>query len=211
MLLCENFAFSGLQKIHGYGALGINTTPSPQDFDVKIKKINTMWPETLFLSSITVAAKSVCYSGLGCFDDSLRCNSRPLPQSPSDINTKFYLFTPENPDSYQVIDWTNDASIVNSNFRDSRGTKFIIHGFTDRILTQDFLDMKDGFLSIVSHLKIGYFCAIGTLPGMGFGLLNGEEKSVDKWLKCPGRQYLHDREPISLTRGGGNPKPRQGR
>ncbi|KAJ8026248.1 Pancreatic lipase-related protein 2 [Holothuria leucospilota] len=105
---------------------------------------------TVLLWTTNVGAKSVCYSGLGCFDDNLRCNSRRLPQSPSDINTKFYLYTRENRQTYQVIDWTNDASIVNSKFRGSRETKFIIHGFRDRIMTpdSDFLDMKDSFLSI---------------------------------------------------------------
>ncbi|KAJ8026249.1 Pancreatic triacylglycerol lipase [Holothuria leucospilota] len=98
--------------------------------------------------STNVAAKSVCYEDVGCFDTELPCNLHILPQSPSEINTRFYLFTPENPSTYEVIDWTDDASIVNSNFQGNRDTKFIIHGFISNIMEQKFQDMKDAFLSI---------------------------------------------------------------
>ncbi|KAJ8026295.1 Pancreatic triacylglycerol lipase [Holothuria leucospilota] len=96
-----------------------------------------------------LAAKEVCYEGFGCFDTSLPCNkiSVHLPQSPSEINTEFLLYTPENPKTEQVIDWNDDDSIINSNFQGSRDTKFFIHGYTDDAKRPVNQDMKDALLS----------------------------------------------------------------
>ncbi|KAJ8026293.1 Pancreatic lipase-related protein 2 [Holothuria leucospilota] len=112
----------------------------------------TITLSTLFLlaTHVTVGAKNVHYADLGDFDDDLTCNlGAPLPQKPSDIQTEFYLFTPENPTTWDnFIRWKDNASIVNSNFQGSRGTKFIIHGYNSNIKNGRFEKMKDALLSI---------------------------------------------------------------
>ncbi|OBS65905.1 hypothetical protein A6R68_05555, partial [Neotoma lepida] len=80
--------------------------------------------------------EEVCYDKLGCFSNDppwSGTTDRPLkalPWSPSKINTRFLLYTNENPNNYQQI--TADASTIrNSNFKTNRKTRFIIHGFID--------------------------------------------------------------------------------
>ncbi|XP_055447697.1 pancreatic triacylglycerol lipase [Psammomys obesus] len=82
------------------------------------------------------AGKEVCYDRLGCFSDDAPWSgttNRPLkglPWSPKQINTRFLLYTNENPKNYQQI--TADASSIRrSNFNTNRKTRIIIHGFTD--------------------------------------------------------------------------------
>jgi hypothetical protein len=54
------------------------------------------------------SGKEVCYERLGCFSDDAPWAGiieRPLkilPWSPSDVNTRFLLYTNENQDNYQV-------------------------------------------------------------------------------------------------------------
>ncbi|XP_072288144.1 pancreatic lipase-related protein 2-like [Pyxicephalus adspersus] len=78
----------------------------------------------------------VCYDRLGCFSDawpysgSLQRPSAKLPWTPEQINTRFFLYTRSNQNSYQVISATNPSTISSSNFRTSRKTRFVIHGFT---------------------------------------------------------------------------------
>ncbi|KAG2462914.1 LIPR2 protein, partial [Polypterus senegalus] len=80
----------------------------------------------------------VCYDRLGCFT-----NDRPwagtlerpiakLPWSPETINTRFALFTRQNPSQHQEISAISPSSISNSNFQLSRKTHFIVHGFIDK-------------------------------------------------------------------------------
>lgn len=55
-----------------------------------------------------ISGLEVCYDKLGCFSDSAPwsgTSERPLkalPWSPSKINTRFLLYTNENPDNFQV-------------------------------------------------------------------------------------------------------------
>ncbi|DBA13653.1 TPA: hypothetical protein GDO54_018637, partial [Pyxicephalus adspersus] len=82
------------------------------------------------------AGAEVCYDRLGCFSDawpysgSLQRPSAKLPWTPEQINTRFFLYTRSNQNSYQVISATNPSTISSSNFRTSRKTRFVIHGFT---------------------------------------------------------------------------------
>ncbi|KAL7890066.1 hypothetical protein AOLI_G00023240 [Acnodon oligacanthus] len=94
----------------------------------------------------------VCYGDLGCFPEYPSNGSckRPhgyVPQSPEKINTKFYLFTPENPDKYQVISADRD-SIAESNYKSRRRTRFIIHGFISKGDDQWLLDMCQVMLTV---------------------------------------------------------------
>ncbi|XDC66760.1 hypothetical protein R6Z07M_017942 [Ovis aries] len=81
--------------------------------------------------------KEVCYDRLGCFSDdspwagTIERPLKVLPWSPKEVNTRFLLYTNENPNNFQEI--VADASIIaNSNFKTSRKTRFVIHGFTDK-------------------------------------------------------------------------------
>uniref|UniRef100_A0A7N5P802 Triacylglycerol lipase n=1 Tax=Ailuropoda melanoleuca TaxID=9646 RepID=A0A7N5P802_AILME len=94
-----------------------------------------LWTFAVLLGA--VAGREVCFDKLGCFSDDAPWSGtldRPLkalPWSPAQINTRFLLYTNENPDNYQLI--TSDASnIRNSNFRTNRKTRIIIHGFIDK-------------------------------------------------------------------------------
>ncbi|XP_008581536.1 PREDICTED: pancreatic triacylglycerol lipase-like isoform X2 [Galeopterus variegatus] len=91
-----------------------------------------LWTLSLLLGA--VAGKEVCYDRLGCFSNEAPwagTTQRPLtvlPDSPEDVNTRFLLYTNENPDSYQELA-ADDSTISSSNFKTDRKTRFIIHGF----------------------------------------------------------------------------------
>ncbi|XP_075071626.1 pancreatic triacylglycerol lipase-like [Mixophyes fleayi] len=78
----------------------------------------------------------VCFDRLGCFSDAAPYSGtveRPftrLPWTPEQINTRFLLFTRDNQNRYQVISAVDPSTISSSNFRTSRKTRFVIHGFT---------------------------------------------------------------------------------
>ncbi|XP_075204239.1 pancreatic triacylglycerol lipase-like [Anomaloglossus baeobatrachus] len=84
-----------------------------------------------------VKGAEVCYTRVGCFSDAkpwAGTIDRPITKlswDPSKINTRFLLYTRNNQNSFQVISATNPSSISSSNFRTSRKTRFVIHGFTD--------------------------------------------------------------------------------
>ncbi|XP_006088226.1 pancreatic lipase-related protein 2-like [Myotis lucifugus] len=86
----------------------------------------------------TVRGKEVCYEPFGCFPDEKPWTGvlqRPLklsPWSPKDVNTRFLLYTNENPNSFQRISSTDLATVNASNFHLDRMTRFIIHGFIDK-------------------------------------------------------------------------------
>ncbi|XP_069098311.1 pancreatic triacylglycerol lipase-like [Pleurodeles waltl] len=80
----------------------------------------------------------ICYDRLGCFSDESPWSGtaeRPiggLPWSPEKINTRFLLYTKENQNSFQEISAKDAASLLSSNFKTSRKTRFIIHGFLEK-------------------------------------------------------------------------------
>ncbi|XP_018427683.1 PREDICTED: pancreatic triacylglycerol lipase-like [Nanorana parkeri] len=83
-----------------------------------------------------VKGADVCYDRLGCFTDawpysgSVQRPTAKLPWTPERINTRFFLYTRSNQNSYQVISAINPSTISSSNFRTSRKTRFVTHGFT---------------------------------------------------------------------------------
>uniref|UniRef100_F6R2A0 Triacylglycerol lipase n=1 Tax=Ornithorhynchus anatinus TaxID=9258 RepID=F6R2A0_ORNAN len=85
-----------------------------------------------------VSGKEVCFERLGCFSDEIPWAGtieRPLkvlPWSPEKINTRFLLYTNENPDNFQELYTTDPSTIQDSNFKIQRKTRFIIHGFIDQ-------------------------------------------------------------------------------
>ncbi|KAJ1140221.1 hypothetical protein NDU88_006579 [Pleurodeles waltl] len=86
----------------------------------------------------TVNGAEICYDRLGCFSDESPWSGtaeRPiggLPWSPEKINTRFLLYTKENQNSFQEISAKDAASLLSSNFKTSRKTRFIIHGFLEK-------------------------------------------------------------------------------
>nr|Q64424.1 RecName: Full=Pancreatic lipase-related protein 2; Short=PL-RP2; AltName: Full=Cytotoxic T lymphocyte lipase; AltName: Full=Galactolipase; AltName: Full=Triacylglycerol lipase; Flags: Precursor [Myocastor coypus]AAB30219.1 lipase, CoPL-RP2 [Myocastor coypus=coypu, pancrease, Peptide, 470 aa] [Myocastor coypus]CAA58121.1 lipase related protein 2 [Myocastor coypus]prf//2104203C lipase-related protein 2 [Myocastor coypus] len=95
-----------------------------------------VWTTGLLLLA-TARGNEVCYSHLGCFSDekpwagTLQRPVKSLPASPESINTRFLLYTNENPNNYQLITATDPATIKASNFNLHRKTRFVIHGFID--------------------------------------------------------------------------------
>ncbi|XP_050003789.1 pancreatic lipase-related protein 2-like [Alexandromys fortis] len=93
---------------------------------------------TVGLLVATVTGKEVCYGHLGCFSNEkpwagmLQRPSKALPWSPEEIDTKFLLYTNENPNNYQEISATDPATIKASGFQLDRKTRLVIHGFTDK-------------------------------------------------------------------------------
>ncbi|KAM5132685.1 pancreatic triacylglycerol lipase-like [Mantella aurantiaca] len=80
----------------------------------------------------------VCFSRIGCFTDNvpwagtLERAIAYLPWSPEKINPRFLLYTKSNNNNFQEISAINPSSISASNFRTTRKTRFIIHGFIDK-------------------------------------------------------------------------------
>ncbi|XP_072495109.1 pancreatic lipase-related protein 2-like [Notamacropus eugenii] len=96
-----------------------------------------LWTITLLLLA-TVRGKDICFKRLGCFSNdkpwsgTLQRPLKALPWSPEDINTRFLLYTNENPNTFQTILSDDPSTIEASNFKTDRKTHFIIHGFLDK-------------------------------------------------------------------------------
>ncbi|KAG8287439.1 Phospholipase A1 member A, variant 2 [Homalodisca vitripennis] len=104
--------------------------------------------------------KEICYDVVGCFARAK--NSNPLkktPQSPDDLDTKFWLFTRLNPvEPEELVYGDKRQSIVNSNFNSSKPTKIVAHGFKgDHIgalkYVELFLKMEDCNVVLVDWQK----------------------------------------------------------
>ncbi|KAM4033001.1 pancreatic triacylglycerol lipase-like isoform 1-T1 [Anomaloglossus baeobatrachus] len=101
-----------------------------------------------------VKGGEVCYSRIGCFTDNVPWAGtveRPisqLPWSPDRINVRFLLFTKSNPTNFQEVNAVNPSTISASNFRTSRKTRFIIHGFVDKGEESWLMDMCKAMLQV---------------------------------------------------------------
>ncbi|XP_007518537.1 inactive pancreatic lipase-related protein 1 [Erinaceus europaeus] len=96
-----------------------------------------LWTVAFFLLG-AAQGKEVCYEGLGCFSDSepwAGTAIRPLkvlPWSPEKIDTRFLLYTNENPNNFQILLPSDPSTIEASNFKTDRKTRIIIHGYIDK-------------------------------------------------------------------------------
>uniref|UniRef100_A0A8D8MA48 Pancreatic lipase-related protein 2 n=1 Tax=Cacopsylla melanoneura TaxID=428564 RepID=A0A8D8MA48_9HEMI len=108
--------------------------------------------------------KEICYDKVGCFSiprRSIAPFGKKTPQSPDDVDTKFWLLTRENPTQPEKVMYSDDkASLVSSHFNESRPTKFIAHGFKgsgkDRgalIIVEALLDLEDCNVVLVDWEK----------------------------------------------------------
>ncbi|XP_067909388.1 pancreatic lipase-related protein 2-like [Heterodontus francisci] len=86
----------------------------------------------------TVKAAEICYDKLGCFTDDVPwggTKQRPikkLPWSPEQIDPHFLLWTRRNAANFQEITGLNPSTIANSNFDQSKKTRFVVHGYIDK-------------------------------------------------------------------------------
>ncbi|XP_011306821.1 pancreatic triacylglycerol lipase isoform X2 [Fopius arisanus] len=111
-----------------------------------------------------------CYEDLGCLNITRSwyhlihrpLNVFPLPREV--INTRFILYTNENPTEGQVLIVAKDKSIKRSNFDPKRKTKFIIHGFIDTPLSNWVKEMRNELLKHGDYNVIVVDWAGGSLP-----------------------------------------------
>jgi len=91
----------------------------------------------------------VCYGDLGCFRDEGPFNYLDmLPSPPEEIRTVFYLYTKNNKEIPQVLEYNNITTVAESHFNASSPTKIIIHGFgssCDKIWPRE---MRLSFLAV---------------------------------------------------------------
>ncbi|KAG8435843.1 hypothetical protein GDO86_013697 [Hymenochirus boettgeri] len=80
---------------------------------------------------------NICYDNIGCFTDDAPYGGTflrslgLLPESPQQIQTRYLLFTRENPNDFQEVPALNPSTVKESNFKASRKSHFVIHGYTD--------------------------------------------------------------------------------
>lgn len=89
-------------------------------------------------------------------------NVFPLPRSV--INTRFILYTENNPIDGQLLQADDKDGIRKSNFNPKWNTKFIIHGFIDTPLSNWVSEMRD---ELIAHKELNVIVvdwAGGSLP-----------------------------------------------
>ncbi|UJR30248.1 hypothetical protein I4U23_017786, partial [Adineta vaga] len=104
-----------------------------------------------FLPVHGTRASEICYDEYGCFTTAKPFGGtlqRPfsmLPNSPSAIRTKFYLYTKETRKNRTEI----SRSTTLGPWKASKPTKFFIHGFLDSTDNKPWwLDMKNALLQV---------------------------------------------------------------
>lgn len=107
---------------------------------------------TLLLLTVRTSAITQCYGDLQCFsDDAPFSNSHGvLPAGPSEIGTRFFLYTSGNNYPYQLYH-NFPAGVNSSSFDSSYQTKVIIHGFDNSLQSAWVHDMKEAFLATGSY------------------------------------------------------------
>lgn len=146
-------------------------------FDLKEKLIMTIEFPILYLLisfilnfSFAVENETRCYGEIGCMNITREWyhlihrpfNVFPLPRSV--INTRFILYTEENPIDGQLLQADDKEGIKNSNFNPKWATKFIIHGFIDTPLSNWVSEMRDELIARKNLNVIVVDWAGGSLP-----------------------------------------------
>ncbi|KAK3594256.1 hypothetical protein CHS0354_020438 [Potamilus streckersoni] len=101
--------------------------------------------------SFVRSSYSICYSDIGCFESNKPYDNAlyHLPQSPSEIDVKFKLFTRRNPETYEIL--ISDSTAINlTNYTRSSDTKFIIHGYQHSLSALWDIKMKNEILKRAS-------------------------------------------------------------
>ena len=63
-------------------------------------------------------------------------------------DVRFLLFTRQNPDQEQILEFDNPDSVTNSNFNPNLPTKILVHGYTDNGKVGWVMNTKDGYLGV---------------------------------------------------------------
>nr|DBA14761.1 TPA: hypothetical protein GDO54_004053 [Pyxicephalus adspersus] len=124
--------------------------------------MKTLTPIILYYMILgATRGKEVCYGDLDCFPDDPPWSGTPQrwkslqPWTPEEINTKFFLLTPLNPEHHQTISARDIAGLRNSSFSASWKTIFIVHGMDDRAENNWVSDMCHELLAIEDVNCIG--------------------------------------------------------
>ncbi|XP_071477033.1 pancreatic lipase-related protein 2-like [Diadema antillarum] len=107
---------------------------------------NLMTFMTAILSSSDQPNNQRCFGPLGCFTDTLPCHNLNMAW-PAEIDTRFFLFTRQNPNKAQEITWRDLTTVEGSNFKAKRYTKFLLHGWIENTEKPAFVEMKDAILA----------------------------------------------------------------
>ncbi|XP_076115296.1 inactive pancreatic lipase-related protein 1-like [Mytilus galloprovincialis] len=101
----------------------------------------------LVLVCVYARAAEVCFSNIGCFQNTTPYNNTmgKLPKSPDDIRTSFTLHTRDN--NTVQLDASNSSSISSSDFKPQQKTIFIVHGFHSRNTSQWIKPLADAFMT----------------------------------------------------------------
>lgn len=119
---------------------------------------------------LTDENESRCFGDIGCLNitrDWYHLIHRPFnvfPLARNVINTRFILYTANNPKEGQYISADDRKSIETSNFCPTCSTKFIIHGFIDTPLSNWIAEMKDELIKAGNLNVIVVDWAGGSLP-----------------------------------------------
>ena len=93
----------------------------------------------------------MCYADVGCFrDDGPFDYLDMLPSPPEEVGTVMMLFTRQNLEKAQLIEYNNVTSVLESNYNASLNTKLIIHGFGSSCHRVWAREMRLSFLAVVS-------------------------------------------------------------
>ncbi|XP_056385345.1 pancreatic lipase-related protein 2-like isoform X2 [Hyla sarda] len=96
-----------------------------------------LWLLVVAAIVVSVGAGEICYDQLGCFPNAppyAFTPQRPIgwfPWPPERINTRYLLFTRENPEHFHEIQALNVSTVSATKFCPKRKSIFIIHGFLE--------------------------------------------------------------------------------
>jgi len=124
-----------------------------------------MWVAISFLISMCVlqsSADTVCYDQLGCFTDDYPFGGTPerpvtyLPETPEQINTRFYLDTRRGVDTEIFNDQM--TKLGRTTFDPKKMTRFIVHGFVQNGDTAWMNAMSEKLLIVddVNVIRVGW-------------------------------------------------------
>lgn len=123
-----------------------------------------------FFIYFTVENETRCYGEIGCLNITREWyhlihrpfNVFPLPRSV--INTRFILYTENNPIEGQLLVADDKEAIKKTNFNPKWSTKFIIHGFIDTPLSNWVSELRDELILRKNLNVIVVDWAGGSLP-----------------------------------------------
>ena len=110
--------------------------------------------------------EAICFSEKLCFSLGFRnwSNNLYLHQQ---VGTVMMLFTRQNLEKAQLIEYNNATSILESNYNASLDTKLIIHGFGSSCHRVWAREMRLSFLAVVSSSKKDFVYCLNIMNKAG--------------------------------------------